>query len=1128
MKRSRRGVVGDAAHRTGRGRPVVAVAVLGLMAPLGTAVTAQAVPTPDAGFEAEAHNPVPPECPWMDVTKSPAERAQLLLEASTLEQRMRWLVEQPAASPFETTWRDDVVYPVQVPCTPEIAFVNGAHGYSGEGGTAFPVPIAEAATWDDAISFAKGTATARQSFQGGKNVVLGPGLAGGRDPRSGRTAEYYGEDPVLTGVLAAAMTRGLEEGNPDMPVVANLKHYVANEQEFDKELASSNIDERTFREIYNLSYEIAIAEGEPGSIMCSYNLLNNVYACENDVQQEILKDELGFEGFIMSDFGSVHSTAASLNAGMDMELNRPVFFAPEELHAALDAGEITVEEIDEAAFRVVRAFIDVGLFDHPLPTEPSVEVTTDTDLALAQLMAEDGSVLLHNDGILPLSEAATTVAVIGPTASNVPNADGISAFDVCSSWLPFGPGFPNLPCPDPVAPLDAITERVEGYGGTVLYDNGDDLATAAAVAASADVAIVFGYYKMGEDDDLEDLNIDGNGDALVSAVAAANPDTVVVLGAGSAVVMPWLDEVEAVLHTWYPGRQMGIAISNLLWGDVNPSGKLPMTFPRSLDEMPTSTPEQYPGVFADGSVERTDPDAIRQVDYTEGRQVGYRWYQAQGVDPLFPFGHGLSYTTYEYSDLKVTPETVGGETSLHVDFQITNTGDLAGEEVAQVYLNLPATADEQWNRLVGWSRVHLDPAERRDVRITLTDEEIDTRHLLEYWDEDLSAWTMPEGTFTFHVGASSEVLPLEATFEVTAPTAGLVTMVPRRVLDVSGVAPGAPQCVQVAGQDGVPADATGVVATVTTVAPNGLGHVVVYPGGASQAPGTSTVNFEPGKDVANTTFVQLGENGQLCYLTRGAGQVGLLVDVAGYTTDGSGIVLQTPERLLDTRSGAEVAPRTVRTVDVAGQAGVPADAEAVLVNVTVTGASQPGNLRVFPAGTETPNASVVNYVPGKDKANTTAVALGEDGSIALWSDSEASVDVVVDVLGWTTADSGYVGVTPTRVVDSRIPGLPISGPLTARTPYTIPVPQDVVPEGATAVVLNVTAIHPTTVGNLRVYPGTATTPPPEASAINYIVGRDIPNLVVVDLPVDGGINVWSDQVGGTTHLAVDVVGYVMP
>lgn len=377
-----------------------------------------------------------------------------------------------------------------------------------------------------------------------------------------------------------------------------------------------------------------------------------------------------------------------------------------------------------------------------------------------------------------------------------------------------------------------------------------------------------------------------------------------------------------------------------------------------------------------------------------------------------------------------------------------------------------------------------------------------------------------------------------------------VARTPERTLTNGAVTPNVVRCHQVAGAAGVADGATGVILNVTAVRPDGPGYVVVYPDtqgdGRTPPPLASTVNFEAGQDVANSAFVDLPDNGRVCFVTRGAAHVGVILDVVGFTLPGSGIVTLEPERLLDTRGGAyrvgtiagPVAPRKVHTVKVAGEAGVPEDATAVLLNVTVTGPTTPGNLRVFPAGQPVPTTSVVNFAAGRDKANGTIVALPASGEISFYSDSPAStgvspVNVILDVVGYVTADASYTGVTPTRVLDTR-GGTghvgPIPGVVAARTVYSVPVGgTEHVPAGATAVVLNVTAIGPTSIGNLRVYPdsdGTGRTPPPNASSLNYIPGRDIPNQVVVALPANGKINFYSDQPSGGVHVAADLVGYL--
>ncbi|MHA7191897.1 beta-glucosidase family protein [Arthrobacter sp. MDT2-16] len=701
----------------------------------------------------------------MDTSKTPDERARILLDASSLGQKYRWLVEQPANDPTTTTF-GGVQYEAQLPCTPKVVYTDGPDGVRfTEGVTAFPAPIALGATWNRNLVFDKSAAQAAEAFDKGKNVVLGPGIASGRTPLSGRTAEYFGEDSLLSGTLAGAAIRGIEEGNPDKPVLSNVKHYVANEQEVSRNASSSNIDERTLRQAYDLPFEITITEGDPESIMCSYNQINGIYACENPLLNDTLRSKLGFDGYIMSDFGAVHSTAPSLKAGLDQELNRPIYYTPALLNQALAKGEITEEHVDNAAFNVVRSYIRGGLFDTPLPTAAPGSVSTSEHKDLARQAVEEGTVLLKNDGILPLSSKPKSIAIIGPTASKT-LTNGVSAKDACSMSWRFGS--PNtLTCENIVTIEDAVRERAAAEGSTVVFDNGADPQRAATVAAKADVTIVVGYYKSGEFNDLPNLRLAGNGDALIDAVGAASPRTVAILQTGSAVEMPWLGKTEAVLESWYAGEQQGPALVNLLWGNVNPSGKLPMTFPASLADTPTNTPEQYPGIYSNGST--TAPvgaSEIRQVNYTEGLAIGYKWYQSQGIKPLFGFGHGLSYTDFEYRNLRVKPvvDKKTGTTSLDVKFQIKNTGKTAGAEVGQVYLTLPGAAGEPGKRLVGFEKVTLKPNQTTQVHLVIEADGPD--HPLSIWDAERDSWTTPTGEFGLEVGSSSQALPLRSTVNV--------------------------------------------------------------------------------------------------------------------------------------------------------------------------------------------------------------------------------------------------------------------------------------------------------------------------------------------------------------------------
>jgi beta-glucosidase len=727
------------------GGAIVALAATALMAPLAMAE--------EAAF--------PPECPWMDTNLSADQRARVLLDHSTLDQKIRWLDEQSANNPTQTVFSigggQTTTMPVQVPCTPVIQYTDGPAAIvgAGTGVTAFPAPVALSASWNVDLAFTKGAAQAYEAFFKHRNVMLAPGLASGRDPRSGRTAEYLGEDAVLSGLLAAAGVEGIGS-NADAPVEAVLKHYVANEQELDRTSSSSNVDPRSLRELYTLPFEIAMRRSDVGGVMCAFNDVNNVPSCGNPtILNTILRDEIGFDGWVVTDFGARHSLTAatpSLAAGLDQELNRWRFWTPDGIKAAIAAGSITEEMVDTAAFRVVRAHIAAGLFDVALPAAPQDVVTSEAHKVIAQQIVEEGSVLLKNNGVLPLSAAGTTIAVIGPTASGTPTS-GISATSVCGSTAP------NVPC-SPQAPLDSIAAWASANGGTVVFNNGADLAAAAATAASADVAVVFGYYREGEFSDRPSLSLDGNGDALIDAVADANANTVVVLQTGGPVLMPWIDKVEGVLEVWYAGERMGPAITNLLSGAVNPSGKLTHTFPVSEADLPTAgSPAQYPGIFtATGTTTPPNPraGAIRQVEYSEGLKIGYRWYASQGIEPLFSFGHGLSYTTFQYGQVQVSPTTSDGTGELHIRFPLTNTGTVAGTETAQVYIELPASTGEPSKRLLAWSRVTLDPGQTQQVEIVLSAGDLADAHLLQYWDTATGDWTTANGAYTVSVGGSFE------------------------------------------------------------------------------------------------------------------------------------------------------------------------------------------------------------------------------------------------------------------------------------------------------------------------------------------------------------------------------------
>ncbi|ANF33456.1 glycosyl hydrolase [Leifsonia xyli] len=710
-------------------------------------------------YPAVRSDKVPAGCPWMDTTKSPQKRAQLLLAASTLDQKLRWLDEQAANNPTQTTF-NGVTYPAQVPCTPKVVYSDGPDYVRGASGvTIFPAQLSLASSFDADLAYAKGKAQGDEAFRSGLNGLLSPQITSARTVLDGRITDSFGEDSLLSGDLAAAQTSGIQTGNPEEPVMSVLKHYIANEQELDRQTSSSNLDGRTLREVYDLAFQIAVQKSDPAGVMCSYNQVNGVYACENTILNNLLKAG-GWDGYVVSDFGSVHSTAPSLNAGLDQELNRPIYYTPANIRAAIDNGSTSIAQVDAAASRVVMSYIRTGLFDHPLPTTPSTSASNAANRSVAERIAERGAVLLQNtDSVLPLTKKTKTIAIIGPTASKTPT-NGVSAATVCAIHN-FGPA---TACPNVVAPLDAITERAAKAGATVTFDSGSDPAAAAAAAAKADVAIVFGYDVQGEGADRTSLSLDGNGDALIATVAAANPNTVAVLETGSATDMPWLSSVKGVIQAWYPGEQGGTALARLIYGDANFSGKLPITFPKSLAETPTNTPAQYPGLV-NGQVARPAGDkSIRQVQYSEGLAIGYKWYQSNGVEPLFPFGYGLSYTAFDYSKLQLAPAVINkANTSLKVSFTVTNTGKTTGTTTPQVYLTLPASTGEPGSRLVSFEPVTLRGGESKRVTVTIDPTSVDKP--LSYYSTAANAWTTAPGTYRVTVGDSSKA-SLAATFTV--------------------------------------------------------------------------------------------------------------------------------------------------------------------------------------------------------------------------------------------------------------------------------------------------------------------------------------------------------------------------
>jgi beta-glucosidase len=855
----------------------------------------------NAGSPVSAH-----DRPWLNTSLSPDERATLLLAQITLEEKIGMVHGQSNAAYSMTA--------ISRLGVPALTMTDGPAGINEGQATALPAPIGLAATWDLAAAEQYGELLGRETEATGHNVFLGSCLDIARVPVYGRLFEALGEDPILTGQMAARSIQSVQRH----PIVATAKHYNVNAQEENRLEVDAQLDERTLQEIYTLPFAMAVQDGQVGAAMGAYNKVNGVHSCENPhLLTDILKQQLGFTGWVMSDFEATHSTVEAANAGLDQEMPSAKFFG-NYLLEAIQTGQVSLATLDDKAHRILRTMFALGLFEHPVQISP---LPVEEHGQLTREIAGKGIVLLKNaGGLLPLSSnEVRSVAIIGGDADHniagggsslvkptylvsmlegirrrvsegvrVEYAEGVdpaSAVDllpgpplVPSSVLtPAGSGpqahglhaeywtntrfegEPRLVRTDRQVALNlgffnysifnasslrtpeefnnALSVRWTGsftapatgeytlsltHLGTVrlfldgwllIDDAGITLGThsvtlqlvagqpytlridyaadrpeqytpvpgelsiaavigskvrfgwehpadaipsamreAAALAARSDVAVVVVRDYRNEHADLPSLTLSNEQDLLIHVVAAANPRTIVVVASGGPVLMPWLEQVPAVLESWYGGQEQGNALADVLFGDVTPSGKLPVTFPRSDHDTPVSEPSQYAG--REGFV----------ASFSEGLGVGYRGYDQLGIEPLFPFGYGLSYTSFAYAQLQVEPETSDGTRAVQLRFTVTNTGSRAGAEIAQIYLGLPASTSEPPKRLVGWAKVELEPSETREVTVTL-DPNAASRPL-SYWNVNTNGWEIASGNYTVYVGASSRDIRLTGTLRV--------------------------------------------------------------------------------------------------------------------------------------------------------------------------------------------------------------------------------------------------------------------------------------------------------------------------------------------------------------------------
>jgi beta-glucosidase len=568
-----------------------------------------------------------------------------------------------------------------------------------------------------------------------------------------------GEDPLLSGTLDGNVEKGVQSQH----VIGDLKHYALNDQESGRNAVNVNIDKRSMRETDLRAFEIALRISDAGGVMCSYNRVNGDFACENAyLLTEVLKRDFHFKGFVLSDWGATHSAAKASHAGLDMEQPDKYFFG-DALKKAVEGGEVSQNELNEHVHRILRTIFAAELFDHPAQMQvPDVEKGYD----VAQRIAEKSIVLLKNEReVLPLAPSVKSVALIGGHADVGVLSGGGSA----QVSAPGGSAVPPPPAKSmldmfirpqwmPSSPLRALTAKLPL--SRVTYCSGEDIAAAASAARSADVAIVFAYQWEAENSDLATLDLAPDQNKLIEAVTAANPKTIVVLETGSPATMPWLAKVAGVIEAWYPGIRGAEALASIVTGSVNPTGKLTITFPKSDTDLPhpiivQPPPESQERFDSGGDISAAMARAAKglppfQIAYDEGLKIGYKWYDAEKKPVLFPFGFGLSYTTYVYSGLKVT----AGE-STAVSFTVKNTGKRAGTEIAQVYASLPDTAGEPPKRLIGWARIELAPGESKQLSIPVS------RDRLTVYDQASDSWKLVPGSYVIRVGGSSLDLPLE-------------------------------------------------------------------------------------------------------------------------------------------------------------------------------------------------------------------------------------------------------------------------------------------------------------------------------------------------------------------------------
>ena len=704
---------------------------------------------------------------WQDTSLSPRERAKKLVEAMTLEQKIAQLhgametidiyaITAQAAESGEDM--DQLAAQIQVERhvkaidelgIPRFRITNGPVGVGmGDGtpsppATSLPMTIGLAAGFDPDLAQAYGDIIGSETATLGQHVLEGPGVCLHRTTIAGRNFEYFSEDPYLSGVMGVAVTKAIQAHD----VIAMGKHYVVNDQEYERFRASVEVDEHVLRELYLLPFEMLVKDAEIAAFMSAYNRIRGVYATEyRHTLTDILRTEWGFEGYVQSDFWSCRSAAPSLNSGMDHEMPDAKWLNESNVNAALQDTSLEIETVDRALVRRYTQMFRFGQFARPY--DPG-EIDAQAHGAVSRTIGSQIAVLLKNEGgLLPLNANAGSIVIIGQ-----------SKF-VDEACLGGGGSSKVVPLYT-VAPLEGMQDVLRDLGSSAtvtkvtVADDLSNLNEAKSAAKEADVVVLMAGLVATEGADQRDANMLNDQNRMLDELLGVNPATVVVMKDSNPVLMPWIDNAPAVLEAWNQGAEDGHAVADLLFGVVNPSGKVPTSYPRSEDDtIYAGRPERYPGT--------DEGDGYPVIRYSEGLEIGYRWFQAQGIEPLFGFGFGLSYTTFDITDVSVDAPD-GANAPVTVTGSVRNAGQVAGAEVVQVYLGVPVEGQPP-KRLVGFQKVFVEPGESKPVTITI--DPAATNHPFGVWDYCTQGFATRPGEYTIYVGNSADNTPHTATLTV--------------------------------------------------------------------------------------------------------------------------------------------------------------------------------------------------------------------------------------------------------------------------------------------------------------------------------------------------------------------------